>query len=301
MTTYVGSSGLVASTGTGPSVVIPAGTANGDLLVGVVGFKPYTINVSGGAFSTFGELVSNHANGTVASGSGVGSMKLYCRAGEYAGSGSLGVTLSGGPAPSVVASVSIAKSPVGTWDLEYTDADDSSTSGTSVSVTGGATLDIVAEDWLLWIVIGPDDVPFSAESITVPGCTLGAITQLIGTTTTTTSGDAFVRVYKVEVVSGTASGAPSASATTTNNVSSATSAFLRLRDVGGALAEVRTAVADLEVLATSTATDGRSASLALGTLVEMPQPEARVPVMALQVMTPAAPENTAYIGWGVRL
>ena len=287
------SHGLQASSGSGPSVFLPSGITAGDLLVGVIGAKPPALTLLSGTWLSFGAEFTNHATSAV---------KMIGRVGEYVSGGSFTTSQSGGGSPSAHTTVCFSKGPSSSWNTAAIDADDTDVTGTTLVSTGGSVLDLQAGDYLLWMMVGHDDWTLSAETLTVPGCTMGPLTLATESTTTSLLSDLAMRIYYAEVLTGTASGAPSVTGTTSvSGVSGAAASFMRIREDGAAIPERRVGGVQVGTLVTGSS-ERRAATAALSTLVAPDARARRVSLVGLAVLVPSViAEDASYAGWGVRL
>lgn len=249
------------------SYTLPTGHTTNDLLIAFYGGKPYNT-----VPSTPTDYVarSGGANGTTAMGSGTGSVYAIAFTKVHDGSESNPAsTFSAQYSPGIRAMVKgTDSSGLGTWRVESCKGSDATATSTTYSATGDATLPLQAGDWLVALYVHNDDSSSSsAWALSVPGCSLGTVTQqLTGTLTTATGNDGRMYVVTAEVTSGTASGAPVATCTTGSGDSDGQTVFLMVRPpiAAGATA---TATADLtaeaSVIASHSATAAPTATAAL--------------------------------------
>ena len=170
------------------SYTLPTGHTTNDLLIAFYGGKPYNT-----VPSTPTDYVarSGGANGTTAMGSGTGSVYAIAFTKVHDGSESNPAsTFSAQYSPGIRAMVKgTDSSGLGTWRVESCKGSDATATSTTYSATGDATLPLQAGDWLVALYVHNDDSSSSsAWALSVPGCSLGTVTQrLTGTLTTATA------------------------------------------------------------------------------------------------------------------
>jgi hypothetical protein len=214
---------------TSTSYPLPTGAAADDLLTVAIGSKPFgsTPGVPGGW--TQQASVANGSTAVVTDGGSV-------RAGAYTR------TMVGGDvAPSFTWSVQynpqygvmlgLRKTNAGSWTVGQTTGTDTNTASTAFSAAGGATLAWTAGDWAVAVVVTPTDAgTFTSPSLTIPGCTVGTLTQRVTTPGTAQGADLSLYIYTAEITAGTASGVPTFAATGTSGATgSAQGAVVFLR------------------------------------------------------------------------
>lgn len=246
------------------SYTLPTGHTTNDLLIAFYGGKPY-----GTIPSTPTDYApqSGGANGSTAMGSGTGSVYAIAFTKVHDGSESNPAsTFSAQYSPGIRAMVKATDSSgLGSWLVASCKGSDATSTGTTFSATGDATLALQPGDWLVALYVHNDDSSSSSSfALSVPGCTLDTVTQrLTGTLTTATGNDGRMYVVTAEVLSGTASGAPTATCTTGSSDSDGQVVFLLVRPpiVGeSALSATADLSADASVIATHTASASLSST-----------------------------------------
>ena len=205
-------------------------TSAGDLMFIVSACKPYSTNWT--LDDSNYNLLVDAVDGTTAMGNGTGSMHMQVWAQQATGSlGAVTLTPNAQYSPNIRASVKFTAAD--DFDLAATYGTDSSASGTSFSASFNDALDIKAGDHLMLAVCHPDDpaaAAYSSINLSIPGLTLGTLTQRLSPTETTSGNDASLVVYECAVVSGTATGAGSFSVTVSSGDSSGIAALVRMRE-----------------------------------------------------------------------
>lgn len=207
-----------------------AGEQAGDLLLAFYGGKPF--NTVPSDPSTYTPL-SGIANGTTANGAGSGSVyaKAWYKQALSTAEANPTSTMAAQYSPAMAAMIGLTKDG-DTWTVQSTTGIDAASAGTSYSVTGAATLPYTTGDWIIASAVHNDDSSSnSSPAITIPGCTVGTVTQrLTGTLTTATGNDGRMYVYTAPITAGTATGAPTLTATTGNADSDGTTVFILARE-----------------------------------------------------------------------
>lgn len=225
MATYYRAGSGSAGTGTSCTFVRNASIQSGDLALGIVGYKDYNANPSGATSPV--TLYDNPVSGTTASsGDGTGSMAQQ-----------LGAWIDDGATKSLT-TTNATTVYYGCETGWYSDSakyywDSCSGAGEHVSglvsLTGDSTLNLVPGDRLI-VFAHSSSTTYSAQlstSVTVPGVTLGSYTNHrdFGTATGT---DCLQSVWSYIVSSGTATGAPQYSRSST--YANVAMTFVVLRD-----------------------------------------------------------------------
>lgn len=246
------------------SYTLPTGHTTNDLLIAFYGGKPYNTVPSTPADYT---AQSGGANGSTGMGAGTGSVYAVAFTKIHDGSESNPAsTFSAQYSPGIRAMVKATDSSgLGTWLVASCKGSDATATSTTFSATGDATLALQPGDWLVALYVHNDDSSSSSSfALSVPGCTLDTVTQrLTGTLTTATGNDGRMYVVTAEVLSGTASGAPTATCTTGSGDSDGQVVFLLVRPpiVGeSALSATADLSADASVIATHTASASLSST-----------------------------------------
>jgi hypothetical protein len=208
------------------TATLPTGHTSDDLLILFAGGKPYTTD---GSAPTSGEYTSlvNITSGTTGMGAGTGSVRLQVFHKTHDGSEAAPAqTFSAQYSPWMQAMAAASKTNAGSWTVE---ASTVTAETTSVNVTGGTTLDFETGDHVIVAILHrDDDATHASSSVTIPGCSLGTLTELLTTNTTATGNDGALYVYQAEVTSGTASGAPQFTTTVGGSEGWVAVAFLRI-------------------------------------------------------------------------
>ena len=208
------------------TATLPTGHSSGDLLILFAGGKPYTTD---GSAPTSGEYTSlvNITSGTTGMGAGTGSVRLQVFHKTHDGSEAAPAqTFSAQYSPWMQAMAAASKTNAGSWTVE---ASTVTAETTSVNVTGGTTLNFETGDHVIVAILHrDDDATHASSSVTIPGCSLGTLTELLTTNVTATGNDGALYVYQAEVTSGTASGAPQFTTTVGGSEGWVAVAFLRI-------------------------------------------------------------------------
>lgn len=258
--TYRTATGLTASSDTAAAYAsltytLPTGHTTGDLLLCYMALKPY--DTVPGTPSGYTAL-SGGANGTTAMGGGTGSMYAIGFYKEHDGTESNpSSAFSAQYSPAMLGMIALESSngTGGGWTIDSTSGSDTSDTGTSFSATGDATLALEAGDHIFVFAGGRDNGSDpSSVDITVPGCTLDTVV-VESVLNTSTGNDGWMYVAHAEVLSGTASGDPVTTATTSSGDSAGQAVFILIREPDSGTTPVE---ADRDtawdVLATVTAT-----------------------------------------------
>ena len=258
--TYRTPTGLTAASDTAAAYAsltytLPTGHTTGDLLLCYMALKPY--NTVPGTPSGYTAL-SGGANGTTAMGGGTGSMYAIGFYKEHDGTESNPSSAFSAQYSTAMLGMIALESSNGTgggWTIDSTSGSDTSDTGTSFSATGDATLALEAGDHIFVFAGGRDNGSDpSSVDITVPGCTLDTVV-VESVLNTSTGNDGWMYVAHAEVLSGTASGDPVTTATTSSGDSAGQAVFILIREPDSGTTPVE---ADRDtawdVLATVTAT-----------------------------------------------
>lgn len=175
------------------------------------------------------------AEGTTTTGNGSGSAFLQVNYSIQAHSSSTHnnpvQTHNVGYSPSMIATIAFQKTNPGLWTVEATDAIDVTATGTTFVLTGATQLNFTSGDVVMLVTCHNDNVTNESEpSITIPGCTVGTITERLSTNSTATGNDGSLWCYTAEITSGTATGVPSASITTASGESNGVAVFVRINE-----------------------------------------------------------------------
>lgn len=230
---FRGATGITAGTSSTVSWTMVTGEQTNDLLIAFYGGKQFDTTFTTGP--TGYDPRSGGANGSTNNGAGSGSVYAiaYTKVATSAAEANPSGTLNANPSPSMAAMIALTSTYAGSgWTITSTNGSDSTNTSTTYSVTGAATLAFRTNDWIVASFVHNDDSSSdSAFALTVPGCTLGTVTQrLTGTLETPTGNDGRMYVVTAPILSGDATGAPTASATTGNNDSDGQTVFLLVRE-----------------------------------------------------------------------
>lgn len=213
------------------SYTLPTGHAAKDLLIAFYGGKPYGTVPSTPADWT---AQSGGANGTTDMGVGTGSVYAVAFTKVHDGSESNPAsTFSAQYSPAVRAALLIRDhdSMSTNWTVTSTKGSDSTATGTGFSAAGASNLSYTTGDIVVVLLVHNDDS--SADSsigVSIPGCTVGTVTQrLTGTLETGTGNDARMYVATAEITAGTSSDVPTVTATTGSGDSDGQAVFLRVQ------------------------------------------------------------------------
>ena len=214
------------TTGHGITWTLPTPHGLGDLLIPIFGGKPY-ITYSNNPAGYLPLMSANSGN----SSPGIwdaGSVHLdaYHKIDNGSEAATVTSTTAGGASdPTMTAMLAFHKSS-GEWHLSCTTT---SCETNVINVTGTSQLGYKAEEMVVVIIVhNSDEALPSNPVITIPGCTVGPISQLLSINNSALGRNASMYVYAAQVVSGTASGKPSFSHTVQNNKGYATVTFLRV-------------------------------------------------------------------------
>ena len=211
---------------------LPAGMAADDLILLGVPCKPFSTTPGTPTDYTQQATITNGSVANVADGGSIRETVFYkVHDGTEANPA---ITWPAAYDPTQPCIAGFHKTAAGAWTIESTTGTDA-TSG-SVSATGAATLNLVTGDWIVVCVACPTDVLHTVPALSVPGCTLGTLTQRVGDPNTTAGLDCSHYIYTAAVTAGTASGAPVFTATGTGNVGMVSVVFVRLAEPAGAIA-----------------------------------------------------------------
>lgn len=222
---------------------VPAGTTTGDLSVLSVWMKPYSsIITTPAGWTKIGEAT----NGTVTSGTDVGSTKVAVFVQESAPVGAIGaLVLTGSPAPnSAGAVINTYKNGSKVWDYSQFTTGGDTTNAANYSATGAAGIDVATDDWVCQTTAVNGDLGAqSAQAIGgMAGATLG--TYVVRQSADTTTGnDSHGEIGDVPITAGSSTSAPTFIYTNTS-AGSGTTLWLRLRQVGAAAPKTETLTDD---------------------------------------------------------
>ena len=226
--------GLTATTDTATpfaniTFTIPTGSTTGDLMLAFYGGKLFsTIPGDPTDFIPLDTI----ANGTTAGAGGTGSVRASAWYKIYDGSETNPQsTMPAQYTPAMTAMISLTKTEEN-WTVQATDAIDAASGGTGYSATAATTLPFFVGDWVIASYVHNDDSSNTTGfNITIPGCTLGTITQrLTGTLTTATGNDGRMYVVTAPITAGAATGPAVISGTTGANDSDGASIVILARE-----------------------------------------------------------------------
>lgn len=178
--------------------------------------------------------LSASTGGTGAAGADTGPLAAWVDYKSLAGSESGNISYAWGTAPSAAALVFVkwARYDGGTWSLASTTADDTTTGTGALAISGTGATDPGFQAGDL-IVVGygtpTDAAGLTVPAITVPGCTLSAVRR-VAAGANSGGTDAGSYVYEATVLTGTSSGAPTFTASTSAaNAGAGPMTFVRIR------------------------------------------------------------------------
>ena len=255
---------------TAVSPVVPTGVATTDLSVLTVWAKPYSTTITTpSGWTKIGEAT----NGTVASGTDLGSTKVAVYVKEGATAGAIGnIAQSGADSMGAVID-SYWKPPNTAWDYSQFTTGGDTTNGANYSATGAAGIGVAALDVVLsaTAVNGDIGTPSAFAIAGMSGVTLGPTSTRVNSATTT-GNDTRGLVHDITVLTGSSSAAPTFTYTNASSTSG-TTLFLRLR-VTGAIVASPTGIASSEtfgvpsaVIPITASPSGIASALAFGTLI----------------------------------
>ena len=238
--TFQGTGALNYSAAGGTSVtpVIPA-TSAGDLLVLIIGMKPSVAN-SGSVTTPVGWTPITSLTGAGGYGAVLGAdtgntnVFSYYQVSAGGASGSLPVTI----ATNNVSWAQIYWLSAGagsTWNVAGTTGSDI-TGNAAVSIAHSSNPAVAAGDYILGAMVIPTDVTtpaqFSAEALSQTGITFGTVTEIVEPDTTN-GNDIGGVVYRAPVSSGTATAAPTFTATAGGTVTNVRGpgVFIKIREI----------------------------------------------------------------------
>lgn len=201
--------------------------AAGDLVLLFVCNKPFGSTVTTPAnFTAQGTITS----GSVAGANGTGSVRSSAYSREAAGalSGTFTVSVTSG-SPTLARTITFNKGGTESWDVRAVTGADTDETGTSITATATADPRLGVGDYIVVHVAIKDEAPnHTSQVVTVPGCTLGAVTWAKGTTTA--GNDAGHYIGYAQVTAGTSEGFPTYTATSSvSGASSVAVHFVRVR------------------------------------------------------------------------
>jgi hypothetical protein len=232
--------------------------------VAFLGTKPF--NATTGTPANYTKLVTA-TSGTVAAGNGTGS--TICVAYDHAVTGSESGTVSfsmttGDPAMARIHQFS--KSSTKLWDIASTALADTTNAGDNHITATGSSIDIKSGDMLVWAATMPNDNDLIASPVmTVPGCTVSAVTQ-IATDTAVDGNDGAIFYYRASVTAGTSTGAPVFTAVTGVLAGGGTDPddtavpLVRLREVPNNIGPIASTLGGVTASLTGTVADAEATS-----------------------------------------
>lgn len=245
------------------SPTMPSGVVDGDLLCVAVNSKPYDTTHSISSPSGFTEQATV-TNGTTAQGVDTGSVRETVFT-KTRTSSDTAVTVAysaiyQGSQPLVFA---LAKTSGNAWNISATTGSDA-TSG-SVDVSGATNLNWATGDWIVVTIACPTDVVHTSPSLSLPGCTLGTLTQRVADPNTTSGNDGSHFVYTAEITAGSSSGVPNFTASGSTNTGTVSAVFLRVSEAASGPITVNLG---LVTEASTSQAVGRRKNLAVGQTTE---------------------------------
>ena len=227
---YGSAAGASAWVGNSFSHGLPSATAVGDMLVLVVSIKS-TTNTLPNAPTGWDKIGSASGGvGTFGVDTGPCGIAVYTKVATTAGAQSVTIPSvpsgGGGSADGAVLSMNFTKSAGETWATPTGSVGVDTTSGTSWSITGDASMSVVAGDVVFEADILPSDaMTISSKTISIPGATLGANTG--GSSTPITAGNDNYTRTSYSAVTGAGSGVPTVTGTL-NTASGGPAVMVRL-------------------------------------------------------------------------
>lgn len=211
---------------------LPTGHTTDDCLIAYGTHKAYTVTVSSGTVTTDYTALAAGANGTVANGNGTGSNYTWARYRIHDGSESDPTgTLSAAPSPCISGMLAATSTNSGSgWTVTSCKGSDTTSTGTTFSATGDASLAFDVDDVLIVITGTPDNVSTPTSlALAASGITFSAVSTLYNGTVAD-GNDASISVYYATVTAGTATVAPSATMSTSSGDSNGQTTFILLRE-----------------------------------------------------------------------
>jgi hypothetical protein len=146
------------------------------------------------------------------------------------------VTVSGTPSPLIVLMLEFSKTGAGAWDVTSSTGDDAAT-GTgagSYSAVMAADPGFTSGDMVAVVISSPTDAgTFTNQSLSIPGCTVGSLTERVNATTAA-GNDGSLRVYTANITAGTSTGAATFTADSDDaNAGAGPAIIVRLREPAG--------------------------------------------------------------------
>lgn len=233
--TFRGATGCVGSSDTaspyssrnyGSSIT---GQSAGDLLFALWGGKPYSTSPSSPTNATYTTL-ARRESGTTAEGDSTGSVAAQIFYKTSAGASEPNSPISDYSAPynpAVRAVAGFYKSVAGSWTVESCVG---STESDPISVTGSSQLNFATGDVIAVLVTLNNNSDLSSPSLSVSGCTLANLTQRLPSTTAASGDDGGMCLYTADVTAGSATAAPSFSATSSPSNTAASIIFVRIAE-----------------------------------------------------------------------
>ncbi len=181
--------------------VIPSGTVSGDIMLCVIGTKPFNgVNSMDNSWISLGTAT----DGTVAAGNDVGSMQAEIFYKIHTGT-EANPTITNATNNVSAAVIISFQNATGFWDFVGSGGGDG-TAGTGYSITTQSSLDLASGDFLIGnIALRSDASTIGTITITGTGLTIGAFTKSPATDLSTTAGgDMRMSVGYSQVTAGTA-------------------------------------------------------------------------------------------------
>lgn len=230
-----------ASNATPSTLTYPA-ASNGNLLAVVIASKPpsRTVTPPAGLFDG-GNNLGSATGGVPPNGGDTGDllMNFWARTVDGTEPATSPLTWTSAPSPAIQSVLEFGKSNAGAWSVASAfGADNAQSTGTAaVSSTAASDPGYQPGDLAVVAFATPTDAGTYANlSITIPGCTLGAVSQLVDYATTV-GNDGRLHVWSATVTAGTSSAAPSFQCDVdTINASAGVLLFARLREPDGGTA-----------------------------------------------------------------
>lgn len=219
---YVGA-GVFGSGTTSAVSAYPSGGAS-DLILALIGNKPYTSTPTNADHTQVNTVTS----GSVANTNGGGSVRAtaFTRNVTTTAAGTTDSFAVTSGSPTTAQGLRFATT-LGSWLVDAVGLSDTDETGTTVSATGTASSGQIASgDWVVVHAVIKDEAPnHTSQTLTVAGCTVGTITWL-SKGTTTSGNDGGVYVGYAQITAGSSTGTCTYAAT--SSVSGAASTAVNL-------------------------------------------------------------------------
>lgn len=195
------------------SYTLPAGHTTDDLLLAICGIKPSTTTPDNPSGYTAEADVST-ATGQAFGASDAGEIRAMAWYKVDGGAEATpGHTFTVRYSPLMLAMLALDSSNAGSgWTVDSTTGVDNTDTDTSISATGGSMTWATGDMVVVVSAAGSDQSTESSAALSIPGVSLGALTEQLATNTTSVGTDGALYVYTALVTSG-GTGAPTFTAT----------------------------------------------------------------------------------------